>query len=993
MASITRTAYPRFERKVLKDSELEERYQIGEKEREFVYKSARGDRRRFTLLLLLKTYQFLGRTVAISKIPWQIQQYLLEQFELPTHTAPIEETETNKKSFHRYRQAVRQFQGLRSWSEGGEALVTEAVEKAAYAMSDPSDLVNIALETLIAHRYKLPAFSTLDRLTGHIRQRIDEKLYLQMTTGLAESLRQTLNALLEVREDEWKSDFTRIKEYPRGNSLKNMREWADRLDWLCSVIQPASFIKEVAHTKIRQFAAQVQQMELGDMKDISRDEKRYALLLCFIHEGQVKTRDELINMFLRRMRSTHNRARDKMQAFHDKHRSIEEQMLAAFAQVVECAAQPGRDAQLGKQVRQVLNEHGGVEMLQQQYRQVSAYHNRNYLPLLWPVHRQHRAAIFRLLNLLEIEAATQDDELLQAWNFINEHRYARRDYLPCDINLDFLSQRWETYVQTHHEGEVVLKRRELEVCVLSHLADAIRSNDLFVKGSQEHSDYRQQLLGWEECEKRLPEFCLALNLPPTAEAFVKELQKKLRSAAQRTDNQFPKNTDLSIDDQGNAHLKRSKSAPKPEYLDSFQQNIRRRMPDRDLLDILKNVQHWTNYTRHFTPPSGTETKMSDAVTRYIYTVFGYGCNLGAAQTAKHIQSDITLRILKRINDQHISIEKLEAALQDVVNEYAGLDLPFVWGSGERAIADGTHISLLENNFIGERHIRYEGYGGIAYHHISDTYIALFCNFIACGVWEAVYILDALFQNTSKLQPDTVHADTQGQTEPVFGLAHLLGIKLMPRMRNWDDVKFYRAGKEDIYEHIESLFSDVINWKLIQTHWKDMMQVVLSIQAGKVLPSMLLKKLGTNSRKNKLYKAFRELGRVVRTIFLLEFISNKEFRLTIQAETTKIESFHAFHHWVTFGGHTITSGDPVEQTKRNKYIDLVANIVMLHNVIDLTQVLHDMAKSGEEVTLELAKYLSPYLNSQIRRFGKYDLDMNNLPGPLKLPQLAAILEPI
>jgi TnpA family transposase len=129
---------------------------------------------------------------------------------------------------------------------------------------------------------------------------------------------------------------------------------------------------------------------------------------------------------------------------------------------------------------------------------------------------------------------------------------------------------------------------------------------------------------------------------------------------------------------------------------------------------------------------------------------------------------------------------LESALEDVIEEYARFELPFLWGSEEVAVADGTRVELVENNLLGERHIRYGGCRGIAYHHhISDTYIALFSRFIACGVWEA------LLENESVLQPDTVHADTHGQSEPVFGLAHLLGIQLMPRMRNWNEVTFYR----------------------------------------------------------------------------------------------------------------------------------------------------------------------------------------------------------
>jgi TnpA family transposase len=52
--------------------------------------------------------------------------------------------------------------------------------------------------------------------------------------------------------------------------------------------------------------------------------------------------------------------------------------------------------------------------------------------------------------------------------------------------------------------------------------------------------------------------------------------------------------------------------------------------------------------------------------------------------------------------------------------------------------------------------------------------------MACGVWEAVSLRDGLLTNRSAPQPDTLHADTHGHAEPVFGLAALLGIQLLPR---------------------------------------------------------------------------------------------------------------------------------------------------------------------------------------------------------------------
>lgn len=137
-----------------------------------------------------------------------------------------------------------------------------------------------------------------------------------------------------------------------------------------------------------------------------------------------------------------------------------------------------------------------------------------------------------------------------------------------------------------------------------------------------------------------------------------------------------------------------------------------------------------------------------------------------------------------------------------------------------------------------------------------------------------------------------------------------------------------------------------------------------------------------SKKNKLYKVFRALGQVIRTIFLLKYISDPNMQRHIQASTTKVESFNNFSDWVTFGGKTLTTGDPVEMEKRIKYADLIANIVMLHNVIDLTDVLNGMNTEGETVTAELVEKLSPMMTGHLRRFGRFLLDMDDLPDPLQ-----------
>jgi TnpA family transposase len=200
------------------------------------------------------------------------------------------------------------------------------------------------------------------------------------------------------------------------------------------------------------------------------------------------------------------------------------------------------------------------------------------------------------------------------------------------------------------------------------------------------------------------------------------------------------------------------------------------------------------------------------------------------------------------------------------------------------------------------------------------------------------------------------------------------------------VTFYRIDRSTTYKHIDRLLTQVVDWDLIERYWQDMMQVVLSIQAGKVLPSMLFQKLGVYSRKNHLYKAFSEVGRVERTIFLLEYMFDPAMRQHVRAETTKVESYNNFTDWLAFGGPVLRSGDPIEQEKRIKYRDLVANAVMLHNVVDMTNALHDLQREGVCITPELVARFSPYLTEHLKRFGQYLIDMNAPPMPLDIKPL-------
>jgi hypothetical protein len=105
MASIERTAYPRF-KSALTARELEELYCPTEEDLEFVYKRADNPAQLLTLLARLKCHQHLGYLPTVEEIPASIRIYLCQQLRLPANTDWIAETQISR---HRHRLSIRAY--------------------------------------------------------------------------------------------------------------------------------------------------------------------------------------------------------------------------------------------------------------------------------------------------------------------------------------------------------------------------------------------------------------------------------------------------------------------------------------------------------------------------------------------------------------------------------------------------------------------------------------------------------------------------------------------------------------------------------------------------------------------------------------------------------------------------------------------------------------------------------------------------------------------
>ena len=1003
MASIERTAFPRFKR-FLSARELHVFYTPQPEEITWARGVAGSDAHLLAVIVQLKAFNRLGYFPGMEKVPAMVVEHIRRDLRLPDEVQPVY---SSARAAERHRRLIRARSEVVYDPPAARKLAAEAIEEAARRMNDPADLINIALERLVEGAFEFPAFRTLNDMATKIRGKVNDEIFAMVVARLGAVRVARLDGLRLVGAGAagGKSEFNRLKRTARRPSWTNFRLQLEHLEWVVGFGDARAWWEGVPPSKIADFAGEAASADAAVLGDYS-PAKRVAVLAALVYSAQAKARDDIAAMFCRRVATLTKRSRDELEAIKEKHREITERLVANYRSVLEgidpegvnAGADAARQRAALQMARKTVEAAGGFAAQYTDIDLITAHHGDNHVPLVARHFRKDRAAMLAMVGALDLRATSADTDVLDLLDYVREHAMLTRDHIPdhvgvCDANgtpvlgrggkqrvevfdTSFASDNWNKAIRDRtHPGMFV--RRHLEACVLTYLAEELRTGDIAVEGAQSYANWADQLISPQRCAELLPAFCAEVGLPADAKGFRDALCVKLTAQCAEADAGYADNADLVIDDAGRPSLKQFRAPAPTETALALEAALKERMPERTLLGILARTAHWLEWWRRFSPASGSDPKIKDPFFRYVLTTFCYGTNLGPAQAARHI-AKVSAHELGTTARRHVTIEKLNKAIADVVDAFMELDLIKVWGDGSVVAADGTQVDTFIDNLLAETSIRYGGTGGIGYYHISDTYIALFSRFIPVGVWEAVFLIQGLLDQQSKVKPTKVHTDTQGQALPVYALAHLFGFQLMPRVRNWKELNFYRPTEQVRYRHIDALFGEpgrnVIDWNLIETHYEDVMRVVLSIQEGKISSDVLLRRLSTYSRRNNFYKAFREIGRVVRTIQLLRFCSDAQLRRRTTAETNKVESYNRFSSWCRFGNAgVIADNDPEEQEKILKFSTLLTNAVIFHTTLDMMMVIRALIDEGWTIAPEDLAVLSPYLTARIQRFGVYATD--------------------
>jgi TnpA family transposase len=122
---------------------------------------------------------------------------------------------------------------------------------------------------------------------------------------------------------------------------------------------------------------------------------------------------------------------------------------------------------------------------------------------------------------------------------------------------------------------------------------------------------------------------------------------------------------------------------------------------------------------------------------------------------------------------------------------------------------------------------------------------------------------------------------------------------MPRIRDLKDQQLYRIDRGVDYGEFNSLLSKTVDMTIIEEQWENMMRVAISLKQKTAPAHVIVQQLTNRAPSDRLTKAFTNLGRIIKTEYIVRYLTDSELRRTVQRQLNKGEYRHKLPRWIFF----------------------------------------------------------------------------------------------
>ena len=932
-------------------------------------RTKRGEHNRLGYAVQLAYLHFPGQALTVeASPPAELIAFLAEQLEL--QPAAWEQyaarDETRREHAIEAQTALRlrpftvtEYRGLRAW-------LTELALRTQKATALAEQLI----ERLRTMRIVVPSAHVIDRTCSEALVRGTRALYRILTAALDQPQRDRLDALVTPRPESRTIVLTWLRQPPGEAKPGPLVRHLERLRQLRTLQLPPDLDRRVHQGRLVELAREGAQMSVEHLRNLE-SERRYATLIALVLDTEATLTDQILeqhDLFMGRLfaearRKHEQRFADAGKAINDKVR-----LYSQVGHALVVAREEGTDPYAA--IEAVLPWESYVASITEAdtLARPAAFES---LPLLGEAHGQVRRYAPRFLATFDFRAAPVARGVIEG---IDTLRGLYRDHkraLPTDAPVAFLRKQWKPYVLT----EAGLDRSLYEMAALTELRNSLRSGDVWVPGSRQFKDFEDYLLPQERFATMAATGSPTVGLPADGNQYLEARLALLTEKLERVEHlastgELP---DITIESELLSITPLKTAVPKAAA--RLENEVCALLPHVKITDLLLEVDRWCDFTRHFTHlRTDQPTKDRPAL---LTVVLADAINLGLSKMAESCPGS-SFHKLDTLRAWHVRDETYAKALAELVNYQHQLPFAAHWGGGTTSSSDGQRYPVGgRGRHAGSVNLRYGIEPGLTFYtHISDRYAPFHSKVISTTVRDATHVLDGLLHHESDIRIEEHSTDTLGFTDHVFFLCHGLGFRFAPHIRDLADRRLYVPDRQTKYPTLAPFINEPIRAAHIRAHWDEVRRLVASISHGTVTASLMLRKLGSYPRQNGLALALRELGRIERTLFMLDWLLDPQLRRRVRGILNKGELRNDLARAVCLNRLGEIRDRTYEgQRHRASGLNLVTAAIILWNTVYLDRAVMALRQSGYAIDDALLPHIAPVHWNHINLTGDYSWRQN------------------
>lgn len=938
-------------------------------DRELVGKCS-GAPSRLGFAFQLCAFRYLGCVPEeLASAPAGVITFLARQLDVEADLLAAYGQRTQTRSDHlREIQTCRGFRkvGEQDWNELERWLVERALEH-----DRPLLLLHLLCERLQSAKLLRPGVTVLERAVSTARQRAQEETWRIVSPLLDAERKAALDRLLEIDEQKQRTLLTWLRTSATSFSPGSILDVLEKITEIRALGVAEWDLRELNPNRLK-LLAQIGRKSTNQALLRFAPERRYPILIAFLFQSLEETIDEAIDLYDRCLAEAYARAGRDLTEFRRTVAKATNEKVRLFQAVGRILLDPAvRDSEIRELIYQQIAPEALRVAVDECDRIVRPLDD-SYFDLLGTRYSHLRQFAPRFLETFAWHAGRADDPLLNAITVLRELNAEGLRKVPDEAPREFIPAKWEPYVITE-SGQ--LHRRYYELCLLWEMRGALRAGDLWVEGSRRFNNPESYLIAPERWPDLRTEACRLMKAPENGDERLKQRTLEFHELARRLDQQLAGNGPVRLED-GELVVGPLAAEDRPAGSVELEELVAERLPRVDLPTLLIEVDSWVNFTKAFTHAGGSESRTRDQLPAIYASLLAQSGNFGLTLMAQ--MSGLTYRQLAWTTTWYLREETLRGANTRMVNYHYHLPLSQSWGGGTLSSSDGQRFPVSVRTANATALPRYFGYGrGLTFYTwTSDQHSQFGTKVIPSTLRDATVVLDEILDNETEL-PLFEHAtDTADFTEVVFGLFDLLGLQFAPRIRDLGDQQLSRPDRQADYPHLCQLLKGAIRQELILTRWDDLLHLAGSLKLGWVTASLLIGKMQAKPRQNALTKALQEYGRLVKTNFILRYLSSEEYRRRINLQLNKGEALHALRRYL-FVAHEgqIRRRHPEAQLNQASCLNLVTNAVIVWNTVYMTAVLEQLRQERHQFDEGDVRRLSPTRHEHLNIFGKYSFPVS------------------